>query len=138
HTWKRANRVLSLRLEAIPHRAGGRGQLEGEAYAARRIYGQILDHTQAHDVATEVRVVDLREHVEHLLVGGRRHRMACYGELDRSNPSRIRRPPGRLPAVHGMRRPGHHRRGEDRKSTRLNSSHDQISYAVFCLKKKTN
>src|SRR2546428_9531223 len=29
------------------------------------------------------------------------------------------------------------RRG-DRKSTRLNSSHDQISYAVFCLKKKTS
>src|SRR5206468_285795 len=25
----------------------------------------------------------------------------------------------------------------DRKSTRLNSSHDQISYAVFCMKKKT-
>src|SRR2546421_5618421 len=28
------------------------------------------------------------------------------------------------------------RTGLDRKSTRLNSSHDQISYAVFCLKKK--
>src|SRR2546430_7600668 len=27
---------------------------------------------------------------------------------------------------------------EDRKSTRLNSSHSQISYAVFCLKKKTS
>src|SRR2546430_10253951 len=27
-------------------------------------------------------------------------------------------------------------RHEDRKSTRLNSSHSQISYAVFCLKKK--
>src|SRR3989440_1617167 len=27
-------------------------------------------------------------------------------------------------------------RATDRKSTRLNSSHDQISYAVFCLKKK--
>src|SRR5256886_3620542 len=27
-------------------------------------------------------------------------------------------------------------RKEDRKSTRLNSSHSQISYAVFCLKKK--
>src|SRR2546430_3552168 len=27
-------------------------------------------------------------------------------------------------------------RGKDRKSTRLNSSHSQISYAVFCLKKK--
>src|SRR2546427_8690636 len=31
-----------------------------------------------------------------------------------------------------MERPG----GIDRKSTRLNSSHSQISYAVFCLKKK--
>src|SRR2546430_6837879 len=31
---------------------------------------------------------------------------------------------------------GHHVEGEDRKSTRLNSSHSQISYAVFCLKKK--
>src|SRR5438552_13949298 len=29
-------------------------------------------------------------------------------------------------------------RGLDRKSTRLNSSHQIISYAVFCLKKKTN
>src|SRR2546430_8546792 len=28
------------------------------------------------------------------------------------------------------------RRNLDRKSTRLNSSHSQISYAVFCLKKK--
>src|SRR2546430_12623739 len=29
-----------------------------------------------------------------------------------------------------------HNRTGDRKSTRLNSSHSQISYAVFCLKKK--
>src|SRR2546428_2730122 len=34
---------------------------------------------------------------------------------------------------HGQQRGLEHR---DRKSTRLNSSHDQISYAVFCLKKK--
>src|SRR3712207_7652436 len=42
---------------------------------------------------------------------------------------------------------GHHRMtifgrgvhdGQDRKSTRLNSSHANISYAVFCLKKKTS
>src|SRR3712207_6983101 len=33
----------------------------------------------------------------------------------------------------GMRRRA---AGEDRKSTRLNSSHANISYAVFCLKKK--
>src|SRR2546427_7506048 len=31
---------------------------------------------------------------------------------------------------------GAHRVVQDRKSTRLNSSHSQISYAVFCLKKK--
>src|SRR5438067_5008464 len=36
--------------------------------------------------------------------------------------------------VRGAR--GHHER--DRKSTRLNSSHVSISYAVFCLKKKKN
>src|SRR3712207_7840345 len=30
----------------------------------------------------------------------------------------------------------HHGVGQDRKSTRLNSSHANISYAVFCLKKK--
>src|SRR2546422_6819738 len=32
--------------------------------------------------------------------------------------------------------PARHRGGLDRKSTRLNSSHGYISYAVFCLKKK--
>src|SRR5688572_32595330 len=39
----------------------------------------------------------------------------------------------------GVRRVGEETRAvrsEDRKSTRLNSSHSQISYAVFCLKKK--
>src|SRR3712207_8280836 len=33
-------------------------------------------------------------------------------------------------------RDGEQRRAQDRKSTRLNSSHANISYAVFCLKKK--
>src|SRR3712207_8847350 len=32
--------------------------------------------------------------------------------------------------------PGRYDVGQDRKSTRLNSSHANISYAVFCLKKK--
>src|SRR3712207_8345418 len=32
----------------------------------------------------------------------------------------------------------HRAAAEDRKSTRLNSSHANISYAVFCLKKKNN
>src|SRR2546429_962241 len=37
----------------------------------------------------------------------------------------------------GMRN-GHGQHVADRKSTRLNSSHGYISYAVFCLKKKTD
>src|SRR5207245_2615923 len=52
--------------------------------------------------------------------------------------------PGRLrrsPPLHGARRfadkkSGSKGRRQDRKSTRLNSSHGSISYAVFCLKKK--
>src|SRR5690606_41162985 len=39
-------------------------------------------------------------------------------------------------AHHVTARFGHGQRGSDRKSTRLNSSHVKISYAVFCLKKK--
>src|SRR3712207_8511244 len=49
-----------------------------------------------------------------------------------------RRVPGRVPAGvrgAGVRVPVHGRE-RDRKSTRLNSSHANISYAVFCLKKK--
>src|SRR2546430_3634084 len=38
---------------------------------------------------------------------------------------------------HGLLAGGVARAARDRKSTRLNSSHSQISYAVFCLKKKT-
>src|SRR5206468_12214141 len=43
------------------------------------------------------------------------------------SPARCRLEAGRSPS---------RRHRADRKSTRLNSSHDQISYAVFCLKKK--
>src|SRR6267143_6745870 len=54
------------------------------------------------------------------------------------------RSPGAIPrltAQGGRKRPGlpparPKERREDRKSTRLNSSHSSISYAVFCLKKK--
>src|SRR2546430_12004435 len=52
-----------------------------------------------------------------------------YTTLFRSPPPPCR-PPGRWSAPVD---PGRH---ADRKSTRLNSSHSQISYAVFCLKKK--
>src|SRR2546430_10429023 len=39
---------------------------------------------------------------------------------------------------HGVGIARQRRPAQDRKSTRLNSSHSQISYAVFCLKKKTS
>src|SRR5688572_31431290 len=59
------------------------------------------------------------------------------GERRRFRPSR-----GTAGSRLGQQRPDGadircaHRPPEDRKSTRLNSSHSQISYAVFCLKKK--
>src|SRR2546430_8642971 len=67
-----------------------------------------------------------------------------YTTLFRS-PGRAR-PPARGSPARGGSAPAGHDRGDrahreqgeprDRKSTRLNSSHSQISYAVFCLKKK--
>src|SRR2546426_4053250 len=42
-----------------------------------------------------------------------------------------------VPLGHGLRRRMDSLHRADRKSTRLNSSHLVISYAVFCLKKKT-
>src|SRR3712207_7397692 len=50
---------------------------------------------------------------------GRRGRLHARAEAPRHRPRRARRA-----------------RARDRKSTRLNSSHANISYAVFCLKKK--
>src|SRR5205809_2858977 len=66
--------------------------------------------------------------------GGHRQRVSAEGDRGRGVP---------LPAHGGPAREDHRRREqvrddgrEDRKSTRLNSSHGYISYAVFCLKKK--
>src|SRR5690606_39404583 len=49
----------------------------------------------------------------------------------------LRRLPVRQARVRRLAEVGVLRDREDRKSTRLNSSHVKISYAVFCLKKKT-
>src|SRR5437899_5462031 len=58
------------------------------------------------------------------------------GRADRGDHAR--RCPRRAIAERAQRGAGHGSRvrGGDRKSTRLNSSHLGISYAVFCLKKK--
>src|SRR2546430_4303308 len=57
-------------------------------------------------------------------VGGHDGHRGQLEDPDTAGPVR------RVRAVH------HPRLERDRKSTRLNSSHSQISYAVFCLKKK--
>src|SRR5690606_40664003 len=54
----------------------------------------------------------------------------------RGAPRRSRRHPSVRGRTSGSRRHGLRRARGDRKSTRLNSSHVKISYAVFCLKKK--
>src|SRR5688572_32137763 len=78
------------------------------------------------------------------------HRVAAQGRVEEADAAVVRGPhPGDVLVDRGARHgPGvatvaddddvrvvRHRL-KDRKSTRLNSSHSQISYAVFCLKKK--
>src|SRR5256885_8492633 len=65
------------------------------------------------------------------------HRTEGQPHLFRLWHEQVRRAADRRPAKADLRAAGAHA-GEDRKSTRLNSSHLVISYAVFCLKKKTN
>src|SRR5438270_1580713 len=64
-----------------------------------------------------------------ILTAGRRERVA---EHDRPIRARVIE---HLRRERSSRRRRRHESDQDRKSTRLNSSHSQISYAVFCLKK---
>src|SRR5438105_2289153 len=61
--------------------------------------------------------------------------MVVSGWPDRQGGVVIR-PVGRAGAIHYPLSTAHCLGAKDRKSTRLNSSHEWISYAVFCLKKK--
>src|SRR5689334_23944739 len=61
----------------------------------------------------------------------------CIHLGDVQDPVPSSRVPAQVGAVYHSRM-GSAWMSEDRKSTRLNSSHSSISYAVFCLKKKTN
>src|SRR5690606_40033088 len=72
--------------------------------------------------------------------------LALPHPYDMSRGPKVRWPPSPLPGWtlrdtakqcgSGHSIDGHHKGSRDRKSTRLNSSHVKISYAVFCLKKK--
>src|SRR5690606_38177836 len=84
---------------------------------------------------------DVRPAPQHAVHGDRR---ALPLDLDRAKRLDLEQPRhtpvGGFGDLHRARRSGllDARRDVDRKSTRLNSSHVKISYAVFCLKKKTN
>src|SRR5260221_10577109 len=66
----------------------------------------------------------------------RRRRLLARGERQPAHRLRVRHRRARPRAGDDLRRSDQKRL--DRKSTRLNSSHTVISYAVFCLKKKKN
>src|SRR5699024_11299495 len=69
--------------------------------------------------------------IEHLRLPGRKGSLKrLFPEAFESHPAGCRTLCGDFPVF------SHTPRREDRKSTRLNSSHVSISYAVFCLKKK--
>src|SRR5690348_17677880 len=70
-------------------------------------------------------------------VRGALHGYAITQHIQRGSADLLRVEEGSLyPALHRMEQAGWIR--GDRKSTRLNSSHPSISYAVFCLKKKND
>src|SRR3712207_7991646 len=74
-------------------------------------------------------------HRDHLLAHVLPERAAVLDERERRGPEQA--PHGREPVAEPVERVVPRDDGADRKSTRLNSSHANISYAVFCLKKKT-
>src|SRR2546429_3099285 len=82
--------------------------------------GQFLDATRAieHALAIESAGADVLD------IGGESTRPGSSGTPAEEELARV------LPVLQRLR-------GRDRKSTRLNSSHGYISYAVFCLKKKS-
>src|SRR5207247_3992297 len=97
------------------------------------------------DIALAARVVDdlacgLQRRLERLLAGHVVDVLVDEGAIgdvqprpvDVGGPRRARRRRARAARARHRDR----RAREDRKSTRLNSSHEWISYAVFCLKKK--
>src|SRR3712207_7784243 len=73
-----------------------------------------------HGVADARRGLDEKRRGDHREDGGGEEALVVAGRQQARGQSRLRQDEG------------------DRKSTRLNSSHANISYAVFCLKKKKN
>src|SRR5207247_6343771 len=102
---------------------------EEEAHLPERVLDVVAEHPEEEHVEDDVLPATVHEH------GG--EGVLVPGDLSLQGRSETRAIDlARVVAV--MDHVSLDRRArEDRKSTRLNSSHEWISYAVFCLKKKT-
>src|SRR2546430_7790070 len=120
-------------------------------------HGRTLGHRHVADDCAKLAVrrardgidaVDDHAHLAHPLANARGDGALVRGAESRrgrdAHPHQIelllddlRFPNRRNTVEDGIERTGGAAIARDRKSTRLNSSHSQISYAVFCLKKKT-
>src|SRR2546430_13487627 len=113
--------------------------------AVTRAVGELETRLGVRLLNRTTRAVSLTEAGERFLAGARRV-LADFEEIERAAAGEGAAPRGELritaPILFGrlhvlpIATEFLDRFAEDRKSTRLNSSHSQISYAVFCLKKK--
>src|SRR5437868_8934635 len=98
--------------------------------AGAQLFGQLVHLRRPLLARADVDDLGAEQRVEQR-VRRRRGRRLAVGHEHRAH-SQLRRDGGRRARVIRLHPSGR----EDRKSTRLNSSHVSISYAVFCLKKK--
>src|SRR5258707_10310763 len=115
-----------------PHREWDRHRLLAAGYARRRV--AFLRLTPARVLA--VPVEPARSAAEEARAHGARAASAGAEAGARGAPKIWLRHVRQVLAIEPARSHRHRAAGTDRKSTRLNSSHANISYAVFCLKKK--
>src|SRR5690606_34870883 len=117
--------VLAYRLRSRPGVTGGKGGDDGLVVAARQRPNFRI--VEGHPLEAADLRLDPVEHPAQDLAGKHaKNRMKLEIELDQPRWIVLR--------IHCREERPHF--FKDRKSTRLNSSHVKISYAVFCLKKK--
>src|SRR2546422_8398817 len=97
-----------------------------EVFAHERAFGEHAGQQESEEHGEPA--ADRKAGLEMERMRRRRNRLGDRADDEAEELQREQRPGDRLQTGRV--------RGEDRKSTRLNSSHGYISYAVFCLKKK--
>src|SRR5690606_3208011 len=127
-------RVAPAQVGASPGHGGARHSKESRGVlcqAVRVKYAFMRDHEREFRVRTMCRVLDVHPSGYY---AWRRAPLSARAKDDRRVLGLIKQSWLESGSVYGYRKVA---RDLDRKSTRLNSSHVKISYAVFCLKKKS-